>query len=129
MPDWVFDTSALIDYYRDLPGVRPYFDAVLERRMSAGFSTISEAELWQGLKPGEEERHEAVLALLERVPVDSAIARKAGGLRKQVGLANLTLPDAIIAATAAVLVAKLVTRNTKHFAAIEHLVMCEFYSK
>jgi predicted nucleic acid-binding protein len=41
--------------------------------------------------------------------------------------ASLALPDAIIAATAGVLAAKLVTHNTKHFAAIEHLVTYEFY--
>lgn len=128
MPAWMFDTVALIDYYRNRPGVIGYLEAILEGRANGAFSTITELELWQGLRPGEEERHEALLALLERVPLDSAIARRAGQLRQQIGLKRLLLPDAAIAASAQLGGYTLLTRNTRDFEALQALLEVEFYS-
>ncbi len=128
MPAWMFDTVTLIDYYRNRPGVVAYLQAILEGRASGAFSTITELELWQGIRPGEEERHEALLALLERVPLDSAIARRAGQLRQQIGLDRLSLPDAAIAASAQLCGCTLLTRNTRDFEALQMLLDVEFYS-
>jgi predicted nucleic acid-binding protein len=128
MPAWMFDTVALIDYYRNRPGVVAYLQAILEGRASGAFSTVTELELWQGIRPGEEERHEALLALLERVPLDSAIARRAGQLRQQIGLERLSLPDAAIAASAQLCGCTLLTRNTRDFVALQGLLAVEFYS-
>jgi predicted nucleic acid-binding protein len=124
----MFDTVALIDYYRNRPGVVAYLQAILEGRASGAFSTVTELELWQGIRPGEEERHEALLALLERVPLDSAIARRAGQLRQQIGLERLSLPDAAIAASAQLCGCTLLTRNTRDFVALQGLLAVEFYS-
>jgi predicted nucleic acid-binding protein len=128
MPAWMLDTVALIDYYHDRPGVVAYLEAILEGRASGAFSTITELELWQGIRPGEEQRHEALLALLERVPLDSAIARRAGQLRRQVGLDRLSLPDAAIAASAELGGCTLLTRNTRDFEPLQALLAVEFYS-
>jgi predicted nucleic acid-binding protein len=127
MPDWILDSVALIDYYCNRPGVAPYFEMIFAGRASGAFSTIAELELWQGIRPGEEERHEAVLALLERVPVDGAIARRAAGLRRQMGLDRLSLPDAVMAASAEITGRTLLTRNTRHFEALRSLLSVEFY--
>ena len=129
MPKWVFDTVVLIDYFCGRPGVRPYFEAVLNKKATGAFSTISELELWQGLRPGEEERHEAMLSLLGRVPLSSDIARLAGEMRRNVGLSQLSLPDAAIAATAAHLGRTLVTRNTRDFEQLKPYLAIEFYSQ
>ena len=96
--------------------------------MRGGFSTISGVELWQGLRPGEEERHEAIFSLLERIPVDGAIARRAGQLRRQFGLDRLSLPDAVIAASAEPTKRTLLTRNTRDFEQLRNLFAVEFYS-
>ncbi len=127
MPAWMLDTVALIDYYHGRPGVLPYLNAILDEQAAGAFSTITELELWQGIRPGEEERHEAMLALLERVPLDGAIARRAGRLRQQFGLDRLTLPDAAIAASADLGGYTLLTRNTHDFALADVLAV-EFYS-
>ena len=128
MPAWMLDTVALIDYYHGRPGVLPYLEAILDEKTGGAFSTITELELWQGIRPGEEERHEALLALLERVPLDEAIARRAGQLRQQVGLERLSLPDAAIAASAELNGYTLLTRNTRDFRPLSELLPVEFYS-
>jgi len=128
MPAWMLDTVALIDYYHGRPGVLPYLEAILEERATGAFSTITELELWQGIRPGEEERHEALLTLLERVPLDGAIARRAGQLRRQFGLDRLTLPDAVVAASAELAGCTLLTRNTRDFEALADILAVEFYS-
>jgi len=124
----MLDTVALIDYYHGRPGVLPYLEAILEERATGAFSTITELELWQGIRPGEEERHEALLTLLERVPLDGAIARRAGQLRRQFGLDRLTLPDAVVAASAELAGCTLLTRNTRDFEALADILAVEFYS-
>jgi predicted nucleic acid-binding protein len=95
---------------------------------SGAYSTISKLELWQGLRPGEEARHEALLSLLERVPLNGDIARLAGEMRREVGLDKLSLSDAVIAATAAHLGRTLVTRNTRDFERLKPHLALEFYT-
>jgi len=129
MPEWVFDTVVLIDYFCGRSGVRPYLEAILNEQATGAFSTISELELWQGLRPGEEARHEALLSLLERVPLDSDIARLASEMRREVGLHKLSLPDAAIAATAKYLGRTLVTRNTRDFERLKPRLALEFYTQ
>ena len=129
MPGWMFDSVALIDYYHNRAGVVSYFELVLSGQAGGAFSTITELELWQGIRPGEEERHAALLALLERVPLDGAIALRAGQLRRQVGLDKLYLPDAAIAASAELTGRVLLTRNRRDFAALQPLMDIEFYGE
>jgi predicted nucleic acid-binding protein len=84
-------------------------------------------ELWQGIRPGEEGRHEALLVLLERVPLDGAITRRAGQLRREFGLDRLSLLDAAIAASAELVGCTLLTRNTQDFEALGNVLAVEFY--
>lgn len=127
MRAWLLDSVALIDWYCGRLAVAPYFAQMLGGGSSGAFSTITELELWQGLRPGEEDRHQAILALLERVPLDSAIARRAGMLRRRFGLDRLSLPDAAIAATADVTGRTLLTRNTRNFKPLQEILAIEFY--
>ena len=111
VPTWMLDTVALIDCYHGRSGIVPYLDAILQGTAAGAYSPVTELELWQGIRPGEEERHEALLALLKRVPLDSPIARRAGELRRIAGLSRLSLPDAAIAAKAELGGCKVVTRG------------------
>jgi predicted nucleic acid-binding protein len=129
MPAWILDSVVLIDWFCGRQGVAPYVRRMIEGEEEGAFSTISEIELWQGLRPGEEEAHEALLGCLERIPLDRAVARRAGALRREHGLSNLSLPDAAIAATAAVTGRRLLTRNTKHFECLTETIAIEFYTK
>ncbi len=129
MPGWMFDSVALIDWYCGRKGVAPYFEPILTGEEQGAFSTVTELELWQGIRVGEEEQHEAMLAVLERVPLDSAIARRAGQLRQQIGLTRLSIADAAIAASAELTGRTLLTRNTRDFVQLDQLLRIEFYSK
>lgn len=127
MPAWMLDSVALIDYYHGRSGVARYFEAILDGQAAGAFSTITELELWQGIRAGEEERHEALLTLLERVPLDGAIARRAGFLRQLIGLERLSLPDAAIAASAELTGCTLLTRNRRDFEPLQARLDIEFY--
>jgi predicted nucleic acid-binding protein len=129
VPDWMFDSVALIDWYCGRKGIASYFEPILAGEEQVAFSTVTELELWQGIRAGEEKQHEAMLAFLERVPLDSVIARRAGQLRQKVGLARLSLADAAIAASAEVTGRTLLTRNTRDFAQLDQILRIEFYSK
>jgi predicted nucleic acid-binding protein len=127
MPAWMLDTVSLIDYYHGRPGVTAYLESILDGQATGTFSTITELELWQGIRPGEEERHKALLALLERVPLDGPIARRAGQLRQHIGPDHLSLPDAAIAASAELSGCTLLTRNKRDFRPLQTLLSVEFY--
>lgn len=127
MPGWLLDSTALIDWYCGRQGVAEYFEDIFAGRSQGAFSTISEIELWQGLRSGEEEGHEAMLRLLERVPLDRAIARRAGELRRENGLNALSLPDAAILASAELTGKALVTRNSRDFGPLRDRHAIELY--
>lgn len=126
---WLLDSVALIDWYCGRTGVVPYLRSILQGQAAGAYSTMSEVELWQGIRPGEEPRHEALLSLLQRVPVDGAIARRAGELRREVGLGKLSIPDAVIAASAELTGRTLLTRNSRDFKRLQDHLSIEFYSK
>lgn len=109
----VFDTGALIDVYHGRSRVRPYFDRLFEASFTAFISPISEAELWLGLRPGEMERHEALLTLFVSLPLTSGAGRLAGEWMRRFGPIGLGWMDALIAATAAMAGVPLLTRDRR----------------
>jgi predicted nucleic acid-binding protein len=129
MRNWLLDSVALIDWFCGRLGVAPFFEEILDGTSRGAFSTISELELWQGLRPGEEADHEAMLSLLERVPLDRALARRAGALRHEIGLRLISLPDAAVAASAELTGRTLLTRNTRGFTRLRATFSIEFYDK
>ena len=60
-------------------------------------------------------------------PLDGAIARRAGQLRRQIGLERLSLPDAAIAASAELTGCTLLTRNRRDFEPLQARLDIEFY--
>lgn len=75
------------------------------------------AELFAG-RATEERRIRRLLAPMTDLPVDAAVAERAGRLRRT---AQLRLPDALIAATATEHRLTLVTRNMLHFEGVKGL--------
>lgn len=96
----LFDSTALVDLYRGQPALKPYLDALTSGDMAGYVSVITEAELWRGLRAHEVERHEALLALFTRLPLDSVAARQAGTWMQLYGPLGLGWMDALIVATA-----------------------------
>jgi hypothetical protein len=129
MPDYLFDTTVLIDYLRGVAAVRAYIQIVIDQPQSVSYSVVTEAELWAGIRDDkDEQRHLDVLSRMKRLDVTSRVARVAGRWYGQHRAHGLALPNALIAATAQVHQKTLLTRNSKHFTLVSSEVTCEFYT-
>lgn len=120
MPKYLVDTNILIDHLRGDPLASRLLREVESGRVRATVSVITEAELLSAtnLNRHEERRVMELLELLPRLAVTSRIARLAAQLRRR---NPITLADALIAATAMLSHATLLTRNVKDFRPIRGL--------
>jgi len=114
--DYLLDSNILILHLRE----RPEITALLTRWGKEGTLYISVAtrtEIVAGMRPHEEERTLELLDSLENLPVDEAIADRAGRLIYQYARQGIQLSfaDALIAATALEHDLTLATTNPKHF--------------
>lgn len=112
----LLDSDIVIDYLRR----HDYAKELLDRRSRQGLlavSTLTHLEIYQGMRPGEEEETQAFLDGLSSMPVDVSIARKAGTLLGNLRSQGTTvgMADAIIGATALALGVPLLTNNTEHY--------------
>jgi predicted nucleic acid-binding protein len=103
LPDILVDTDVFIDHLRGAAELRP-------GRHRLHYSVITRAELFAGSTGTDLAAR--VLAPFREVPVDRAIAERAGRIRRESGL---RMPDALIAATALERSLGLTTRNATHF--------------
>jgi predicted nucleic acid-binding protein len=111
--DWLFDTGCLIDIYRGRNRIRPAFEGILAGEISPFISVVTEAELWRGLRAGELERHQALLAQFRILPLRSDAARLAGSWMQQYQADGLGWMDALITSTAKVNEVAVLTRDRK----------------
>ncbi len=112
-PPYLFDTGALIDIYRGRQRIRPFFDDIVDRSVTAYVSPITEAELWFGLRSGEREQHEALLGYFIALPLTSEAGRLAGEWMQQYGPRGLGWMDALIVASAALAAVPVLTRDKR----------------
>ena len=117
----LFDTDVVIDYLRDQADAVQYLENRSEVLL---ISSIAVAELYSGLRDEQErEALEAFLKAFTIVPVDREIAIKGGTYRRDYFRSHNTgLADALIAATAEIHQAKLVTLNKKHFPMLKEII-------
>lgn len=110
----VLDTSVLIDHLRAVKPATDYL-ASLEERPSC--SEISRIEVLQGLRSAERKAAERLFGLLDWVPINETVARRAGelGRRWRRSHPGIGVADLAIAATAEQIDATIATRNLKHF--------------
>lgn len=111
------DTDVLIDFLR---GYEEAMSLVAAKSEHIVVSSIVVAELYAGVRGGadgaEQRLLERLLALFRVVPVSSGIARLGGLYKRDYGRSHgVGLADAIVAATATVEDAELMTLNVKHY--------------
>ena len=108
------DTTVLVDLLRGYAPARDYLVG-LDRRIVA--SELTRIEILRGLRAGERDKAERAFRALRWVPVDEAIARRAGelGRRWRASHAGIGVVDLAIAATALELDADLATSNVRHY--------------
>jgi len=116
------DTDVLIDYLRDHSDAVAYLDAVSDRLL---ISAMTIAELYAGVREGAERvALDDFIGAFEIVQIDNEIAVKGGLYRRDYGKTHGTgIGDAIIAATAELRHANLVTLNKKHFPMLSSVIV------
>ena len=100
----------------DFYGFLSHPDSLFGNGAEICFSVMSEAEIYSHVQSGEEAVVRTLFDSLTRLDINGEIARKAGEYRAQYLRSHgLALPDALIAATAFVVGASLITRNVRHY--------------
>lgn len=112
----LIDTDVLIDHFHNVKAATDYIANALLADGELFISSVSVAEILAGMRPGEETHTEALFDLFTIHPADESVARVAGAYLNQFANTHrLDLGDGLIAATAKILGAELITRNTKHY--------------
>lgn len=116
---WVLDSNVWIEAAAGVPHAK----RALAKAAAidwCGFSAISRLEVlgFPNLTPAEENGLLIMLSQFNEVPITSDVIDRAIQLRRQV---RMKAPDAIIAATALLQQAEVVTRNTSDFKKIAGL--------
>ncbi len=121
MSYFVVDTSVLIDYLRGFGESQGIMERVKNGEIQAGISTLTQTELFSGKGSEVEQTRrkiENVLEFFVKINVDEQVAIKAGEFRRRY---DVGIPDAIIAATAFISNAKLLTCDRSDFGKIKEI--------
>ncbi len=116
----LLDTNIFIDYFREYKPSIDFFNNIKDKMII--FSAITEAELIAGKACNDKSKREVVIGFLnkwKKIEVNNPIAVLAGDICRNND--NIETADAIIAATAIINKAELLTKNVKHFDKIEGL--------
>ncbi len=110
------DTDIVIDFLRR----REYARDLLLHWTGLGLAAISvltHIEIFQGMRPREEEQISLLFNSLLSIPIDELIARRAGAIIKEQRAQGSTIgiADAIIAASAMQMNVPLLTNNVGHY--------------
>ena len=118
----LIDTDVIIDYLRDRPEAVTYLENLTEPLL---ISAVTVAELYAGVRDGAERiALDSFIQAFEIVTVEEEIAVKGGLYRRDYSKSHNTgLADALIAATAEVRSAELVTLNKMHYPMLSDVIV------
>ena len=114
MKNTLVDTDILIHFLRGRREAKDFLSSLLDRSQIL-CSSITVAEIFAGIRSGEEEKTRALIDNLEVLDVTREIAEKAGQYRRTIRSQALELDDCLIAATAFIHRTVLATGNGKHY--------------
>lgn len=119
----LLDTSVAIDHLRGDPPAVELLTGLLEAEEDLLASEVVRFELLAGVRPKEVDGLERFFSALSWVPVGEEVARTAGDLAQRHRRSHSGIDDAdyLIAATALLLEADLLTTNVRHFPMISGL--------
>jgi len=119
----LLDTSVAIDHLRGSPPSVDLLTDLLETEESLFASEIVRLELLAGVRKKEIEALEQFFSAVSWVPVGEEVARAAASLAQRHRRSHSGIDDAdyLIAATALLLDAELLTTNVRHFPMIAGL--------
>lgn len=118
----LFDTDILIDYLRGRSEAKEYLESLTEQAFL--ISSITVAELFAGIRNDKEKNQlEIFVSSFEILPITKEIAERGGLICNAFSRSHGTgLGDALIAATAEIHNASIVTFNKKHFPMLQDVV-------
>ena len=113
----LLDTSVIIDVLRNRKDRRALLADLVRAGHTLSTSVINTAEVYSGIRSGEEPATEAFLIGLDEIELRSQVARAAGKLRTTWASRGRTIPlaDALVAAIAIDEGCALLTDNRKDF--------------
>jgi predicted nucleic acid-binding protein len=116
-PAVLLDTTVLIDTLRNRNQRRQLLAGLVVSGHALAVSTISIAEVYSGVRAGEEQATHTLLVNLNWIPVSGAIAERAGRLKAAFRSQGQTrsIADMIVAATALENGCTVATDNRKDF--------------
>lgn len=119
----LLDTSVAIDHLRGTPPAVGLLSDLIESEEALLASEIVRFELLAGVRKNEVAALEQFLSAISWVPVGEEVARAAASLAQRHRRAHSGIDDAdyLIAATALLLEADLLTTNVRHFPMIKGL--------
>lgn len=119
----LLDASVAIDHLRGLPEAVKLLSGLIEAEELLLASEIVRFELLAGVRKGEVEALEQFFSALFWVPAGEEVSRAAGELAQRHRRSHSGIDDAdyLIAATALLLEADLLTTNVRHFPMIRGL--------
>jgi len=120
---WLLDSNILIDALAGLPHGRHILREARNRpEVSVVFSAVTRIEVlgFPNLSAGEEAAIRSLLNEFDEVPISNAVVEQTILIRKSV---NIKIPDALIAASAQITQAIVVTRNTSDFQRVTGLTV------
>jgi tRNA(fMet)-specific endonuclease VapC len=129
---FVLDTNTVIDYFKGRGKVAERLLAVPPRDLA--LPAIVAYEVWVGVLGSQnskrrQSQYEQFLTVIEVIPFDAAIGRRAAELRCTLQRRGESIGplDTLIAGTALALSAALVTRNVKEFSRIAGLEVVNWH--
>jgi len=111
----LIDTSVAIDHLRGLPYAVQLLSGLIEAEELLLASEVVRFELLAGVRKDEMEALEQFFSALSWVPVGEEVVRVAGALAQRHRRSHSGIADYLIAATALLLEADLLTTNVRHF--------------
>ena len=112
----LLDSDVIVEWLRGREPVVGRIQILLEQHSQLFWTPVSIAEIYAGVRRGEEEAIANLFLLLEVVPITAEIGEKAGRYLKSYGKSHgVELGDALIAASAATEGFSLWTLNSKHY--------------
>jgi predicted nucleic acid-binding protein len=112
----LLDSDVIIEWLR---GHQPFVDQIpklIEQHTELFWSPVSIAEIFAGVRKGEEDAVDKLFLVLDHLVVSAEVGRRAGGYLKSFAKSHgVELGDALIAASASSEGLSLWTLNKKHY--------------